>query len=130
MTRNDFIHRAALALITNDISTLGSSREMMEIFIARINKYADVLQEQGHTFDTEGATDDQTGLKEQLELSERFRDMYEKVADTGIEALNRLKTVLGEHPRARTNPIYRKIAEIVENARQDAKNTIIGTPLP
>lgn len=126
MTRNDFIHRAALALITNDISALGSSREMKEIFVARINEYADILQEKGHTFDMEGATDDQAELKEQLDLC----DMYARAADTGIEALNRLKTVLDEHPRARTNPIYRKIAEIEENARQDIKNTIMGMPLP
>lgn len=127
MTRKEFIHKAVLAIITNDMSALGSSREMMEICIARINKYADVLQEQGHTFDTEGATDDQADLKAQLD----FFDMYARMANTGVEALNRLKTVLGEHPRARTNPIYRKIEEIVEKALQDIKNTVENwTPLP
>lgn len=128
MTKNDFIQRAVLALLTK--YGFPDTTDSIERRIREAQLHAGTLQNLGFSFSPEGATDDTAELKEQLKLSKRFCDMYEKVADTGVEALNRLKTVLGEHPRARTNPIYRKIEEIVEKAIQDVKNTINGMPLP
>lgn len=125
MTRNDFIHRGILALLSNSNNNLSLPTERIEWKIDQIKRHADILQEKGYVFAMEGAIDDLQEVKEQLALSEAFINRCGKALDICSSALHDLDLAVIDNTKKNSN-ISKNLRRIIKKAHEDVYAVLSG----